>query len=470
MRPRRATPRDPDLPTDAELGAFIAYCHGRPWLPWQHLAAEVAGEQTPDGRYRYRVVIVLVPRQCGKTSFAFDLAIGRCAAYRDYRAAYAAQTGHVTTERFQERIAELAGTPLRRIAKGRRSAGTERITITNGSFLKAFPPRDGALRSSTLDLVIVDEAQEHGEELGLALDRTINPTMTTRPRRQLIIIGTAGTAHSAYLRRYLDRAEAGEPGVAVVEYGFSPDADPTDESEWIRTHPGLAYGLTDLDALRGMYGDLGPAGFMREFGNVWTTGRTVSAINPDAWTTQGTELVGLAGPPAALAFDVDHDRGTTTIAAAEFRVPPGDDETPAIHVRVIEQRPGTSWAEDQLVEYAARWPGVPVYFDGLGPGVDVGMALATRRGLGKIMRPLQSPDVAAACIGFASAANGGTVWHYRQAPLSTSLAAAERKTLGDRWIWDRAGSPIGISPTFAATLAYHGAVINPPRRKPVVRG
>jgi len=72
-------------------------------LPWQRYVADVIGERTSSGRYRYPLVVVTVPRQTGKTTWALDLALGRCMVHSDYRVAYTAQTGHITTERFADR-------------------------------------------------------------------------------------------------------------------------------------------------------------------------------------------------------------------------------------------------------------------------------------------------------------------------------------------------------------------------------
>src|SRR5262245_18052650 len=254
--PRLATPRG-TAPTDGQVGAFLAGLHGRTWMPWQRYVADVIGERTPTGRYAYPLVVVTVPRQTGKTTWAFDLALGRCLTLPDYRCGYTAQTGHVTTERFSDRFLELADGPLTARARLRRSAGTERITMPARSHMKAFPPKPGALRSSAMDLVIVDEAQEHGTVLGEQLDLTILPTFTTRPRRQLILVGTAGTDSSDYLRRYLAAARDRVPGYAVFEWGATTADDPDDEAVWARVHPGLG-GLTDLDALRQARSAMGP--------------------------------------------------------------------------------------------------------------------------------------------------------------------------------------------------------------------
>ena len=460
MPPRLATPRDTTRPTDGALGAFVAHLHGRPWLHWQRHSADVIGEKLPGGRYAYPVVVVLVPRQCGKTTFVFDLATGRGLEYADYRAAYCAQTGHVTTERFTERINELLGTPLGRITRTRRSAGTERMMLRRGSYLKAFPPKDGALRSSALDLVVVDEAQEIDEDLGHALDATIIPTFNTRPRRQLILIGTAGTAKSGYMRRYLDAARNGEPGYAVIEYGVPAGADATDADLWPTWHPGLAAGLTDVDALRQARATLGEAGFLREYGNVWTVGTEVAAIRPEAWAAAAVEIVPAPVPrrrPRLLR------RRRPVRGRDRRRVPPRRRPHPHPPDRAT---PGTAWLADRVQQLATKMR-APVCYDLYGPAVDIGAEL-TRRKLRDLVGYTVA-DYATGCIGLAAEINDGTLTHTDQPPLNLAAATAGRRRLGDRWVWDRRAPGLPITPLIAATLARHNLTTDAPRKKPVAR-
>ena len=337
MAPRWATPRDPTRPSDGAAGAFVAHLYGRPWYPHQRLAADVLGELTPAGRYAYPIGVILLPRQTGKTTFVMDLALGRAKVHHDYRVAYAAQTGHVTTERMGERMAEIVDGPLGTTARLRRSAGTERVTLGR-SYVKAFPPKAGALRSNALDLVIVDEAQEHGDILGEQLDLTIIPTFTTRPRRQLILVGTAGTDASGYLARYLEAARAGAPGYALVEYGALEGEDTDDETLWPLRHPGLAAGLTDTDALRTARTTMGPAGFAREYFNVWTR-TAVRVFDPDAWAAVQAPGTVPAGR-VCLSFDVTPERDGAAVAVAD----------PAGCLAIIEQRPGVDWLLPRLLE------------------------------------------------------------------------------------------------------------------------
>ena len=431
-------------------------------MPWQRAAADVVGEQDAAGRYVYPTAVILVPRQCGKTTFAFDLALGRGLRRPDYRAAYAAQTGHVTTERFTERIDQIERTPMRQYTRTRRSQGTERIVLPRGSYLKAFPPKSGALRSNALDLVIVDEAQEHDEELGRELDATIVPVFNTRPARQLILIGTAGTARSKYLRRYLDEARAGTPGYCLIEYGFPDTADPADEAVWEYWHPGLTSGLTDVDTLRDARTNLGnDAAFMREYGNVWSVGADLSPFDAAAWSRARVDPFGLEAGAVALAFDVAFDRSESAIAAACY-LPDGRE-----HVRVLEVRPGAAWLAGR-VEEIARQLRADVVCDEYGPSVDVAATLRTSR-TGPRLAGYNGSELAAACMGLAAAINDGRCTHAGQAPLDAASAVVTRRRIGDRWVFDRRVPGLPVSPLMAAGLARHALTSRPARKKPVAR-
>lgn len=453
-------------PTDAASGAFVAHLHHREWLPWQWQCANLIGERTATG-YAYHVVVLLLPRQCGKTTFLMDVAQGRCIQQRDYRAAYCAQTGHVTSERFVERMSETGGTPLGRIMHGRRSAGTERMDWPQGSFLKAFPPKDGALRGSALDLVAVDEAQEIDEDLGRALDLTILPTFTTRPRRQLILIGTAGTSDSEYLARYLDMARTGHDGIAVIEYGATPPVDdPGDEALWARVHPGLAAGLTDAGALRSARLVMGDAGFTREYLNVWTT--TSEQIIPhDVWATAAQPLSrATVGGRLTIGIDVAIDRTHTAIVACW---PDATTHRPTLEV--IDYAPGVSWAAPRLVDLVHKHQPAALLAEANGPVATV-VDDAARQGL--IIPTLPTRDYAAACAGFYDDLLEGSIAHRNDPALDLAAAGTARRPLGDAWAWGRRTSANDISPLIAATVArwawLHPAPVAPNPQPRVASG
>ena len=459
VAPRAMTERNPDRVTDGHLGAEVAEKHGRPWIPWQRAAADLLGEMTPDGRYAYPIAVVLVPRQCGKTMFAFDLMMGRARAYRDYRVAYCAQTGHVTTERFTERMGEL---PERWEAHTRRSAGTERITFPGtGSYLKAFPPRDGALRGSALDLVFVDEPQEIDEDKGRALDQTILPTFTTRPRRQFILIGTAGTDRSTWLARYLKAAQEGAPGVALVTYGAGDDEDQADPRVWRRRHPGLAAGLTDEAVLQSARSVMGPSGFAREYLNVWQAYSLDRIIPATSWARiRSPKSRPKAGVAPILGAAVALDRSAAAIVACW----PDEDDMPTLEV--VDHREGADWVAPRLLELARHGT---IWADSQGPVltvVDDVRRLAAQTRSAAILEQTDTPDWSAACAGMLDRILKRQVQHRGDASLDIAVTAVNRREIGDGgWAWGRRVSTTDISPLEAATVALWGHLHRPQEKR-----
>lgn len=468
MLPRRATPRNLDRPTEGDVGAFLGHLHDRPHLPWQRLTFDLLGELDPTtGRLAYPVAVVTVPRQCGKTAGILDDTQGRMMSHRDYRCAYAAQTGHVTTERFAERFTELEGGPLANRIKLRRSQGTERITWkATRSYLKAFPPKDGALRSSALDRVIVDEAQEHSEALGHALDTTIVPTFTTRSVRgpigtQLVLIGTAGTDESQYLWRYLEQARAGEPGFALVEYGAHDDEDTDDEDVWVRRHPGLAGGLTTLADLRTARAVLGRAGFAREYMNRWSRTST-TVIPPEKWRAVQTAA---AMPPGrvSIAVHVAQDRSSASIAAC------GPDR----FLEYIKAVPVDQAAAEALRIARGQNAGALVC-DKAGPSGTVHDDLTltlTDTTTGKVDKLLVTPtaqDRANGCADLLDDILNGSAVIKAAAALDAAVEVAALVEGATGKQWDARGSAGDIAPLAAITHAAWGFARMPAApRKPV---
>ena len=459
--PRSSTPRTRGRPTDGALGAFIAHLHHRPWKDHQRLTADVAGERLPTGRYRYPTVVWTFPRQSAKTTTVLDLALGRCLQMPDYRVAYAAQTGHKTTENFTTRFTELEDGPLGGRAIIRRSAGTERATLPGRSYVKAFPPKAGALRSDALDLVIVDEAQEHDEALGELLDQTIIPTFTTRPRRQLWIVGTAGTDRSAYFRRYLDQARAGEPGFALIDYG-APVEDPEgflDPASWPTQHVGVATGLTDVDALAQALSVLGPSGFLREYGNLWQR-TSIRVVDPGDYAAALLEPT--APRPAGrmcLGVDVAADRGSGSISIAV------DGPTP--YVEVIDAHAGTEWITGRALELQATH-GAPIAIDRYGAVGTVADALELA---GARLLPMKTQDVANAAAGLLDLIGRRTIHVSNPAPaLTEAVDGLALRPLGDDngYAFSRRASAAPIAPVVSAAAAVWGLARLPNPVRPQV--
>ena len=458
MRPRLATPRDLSRPT-ADLGGFVAAVSARPWLTWQQDTADVVGERT-GSTMAYSVVVILVPRQCGKTTWVFDDTLGMCLGHNDYRAAYTAQTGQISSERFNERLADIAGTPLSSRIKGRKSQGSERITVRpigfrTASFMKAFPPRDGALRGSALDRVVVDEAQEVDQIRGELLDQTILPTFTTRPLRQLILIGTAGNDTSAYLARYLKLARGGAAGVAVVEYGATEDDDPADPAVWRRVHPGLAAGLTDEAALQSALQVMGVEAFAREYLNVWASSGS-RLVPAKTWNAcRRVKATPPPGVPPVLGVDVAADRSATAIVA----VWPDLDGVPVWEV--IDYAPGTDWAATRLRQLRADHRPPLIVAPSEGPALTVVDQCGR---LGVPVRQTTPREFATACQQAKDAMDTAAMGHRNEQALNAAVQGAGKRTVGDGgWAWSRRTSTVDVAPLNAGSLAMWANARRPAR-------
>jgi hypothetical protein len=428
---------------------------GRPWIPPQRCIAEVAGELLPNGHYAYTTVVVTMPRQCAKSTTSYDVALGRGRAHRDYRAKYSTHKGTITSDRYADWFLELERFPrVMADMRLRRSRGTEAIGWRRtGSYFQAFPAKDGALRSAAIDLVVVDEAQEHDAVLGEALKRTITPTFSTRPRRQLWVVFTAGTDASTYAREYYDKAIAGEPGYAIFDYGCPDDVDPLDRDLWHTWHPSLAYGLTDYDALDMALGE-GVAAFIREYGNRWTRTAAGRVIPEDAWrAVQHTADM----PPGALclAIDVAFEGDHAAIALAG----------PGQHVEVVDVLP-VQEATERVYALHRRY-GAPIAIDNHGPTALVHGELELA---GAQLLTMTAYDVAVAAAGFLRSVKAGDLSVWPHPGLDEAVEVAGTRPLGDGFKWSRRGSAGSIAPLVASSTALWGVEHLPaPKRAPVAR-
>lgn len=428
------------LPRDAEYAHAVGHLIGAPRLDYQlrDLVVPLSQENLAGTGYAHTSAVVLLPRQVGKTSTLFQLLLARMMHRTGYAAAYTAQTGHTVTERFSEPgawVDQVMGSPLRSRHRVRRSQGTERITNTRtGSFVKAFPPTPGKLRSNALDCVVLDECQEHDWRVGRALESDIGPVFSTRKARQLIMAGTA--SGPGWWRTKYEEAQAGQH--LLIEVGTWPaGAEVTDPATWAAHHPGLQAGLTDAEHLHAELKRLGPQTFAREYGNAWDSATTTDAPVPlPAWDACPPPL---PGAPAAVAFDVTPDRSWCSVVGV----------TTSGTVRVLHTGPPatlpaalTDVAQGMTVYCLPGQAGTAVDLSATGAGV----------------RVVSATDYRQACQRFHDAVVRGLLHHDDQPQLRQALAQAGRAWHGDTWVLSARASDGDITAAAAAVVAWHAAL------------
>jgi hypothetical protein len=155
------------------------------------------------------------------------------------------------------------------------------------------------------------------------------------------------------------------------------------------------------------------------------------------WEACAVDGLETCGAPC-FAFDVNPQRTASAIAAASK---PDDREV----VEVVDHRPGTVWMVPRLIELRDRHKPAAIVCDAAGPA---GSLLADLANVGIDVMVVNAREHAQACGVFFDAVVSGALAHPNQASLSDAVAAADRRTVAEAWLWSRRASAADISPGF----------------------
>lgn len=457
--PRHHTPRS-DRPTRGGAVGVIARAKGRPLMPWQQQAVDVALEVDPGtGAYHYGIVVVTVPRQAGKTKLEGDVADHRCLTTPRGRVWLTQQTGKDASAWMRdEHFAALAdakvfgrpGSPSCKYRLSRR-AGAEGVEWPGiGSTFRAFAPLRDALHGKQSDLALVDEAWSLTAEQGSDVRQAIRPTMLTRKGSQLWIVSTKGDDSSVFLDDYVQMGteSLGDPAsrVCFIDYGIGDDVDAEDLAAVAAAHP--AYGHTvDLAALEAAREDFGAdvSGWARAYGNRETRSRT-ALWSVELWARAGSEARPIPARPG-LAFDVSPS-GHVAVAAVWDEG--GDD----VFGEVISPPGLTADPAAAFIAALARKFGVPVGYDTVGvQTLDLADRIATTHRGVKLVGSTTT-EHAMACATLDRELRAGVFHHFRQPALDEAVeVAAKRAILDEGWVITRKGSQGTIAELVAVAVA-----------------
>lgn len=443
--PRFHTPRDYRRSTLGPKMAKVSAALGRPLMPWQQQAADVAGEVDSRGRFVYKTIVITVPRQSGKTAAVLALGLHRVLTTQNAKVWYTAQTGQIARERFLEDMAVDAERILAPSIAVKRGAGDTRLVFPAlHSQFRPHPPTDTSLHSEQSDLNIIDEPWAFSEVQGDGLIQAIQPTQNTRPNAQTIYLSTMGDARSTWWHDIVDRARSGEdPHTAIFDWGLPEGHDPTDLDAVIRAHPAVGHTI-EPDTVRAAAGNMKPAEFARAYANIRTQTR-VSVFSSDvlARVIKETATMGLG---AKLAFGVatSWDRSTSVIAACGE----APDGTPVCEI--IEARPGTNWVADRLVELTAHAPKA-ILVDSRSPA----SSIATDPDLAEIITQPTSTQLAGGTGLFLDSINRGDILFRYDRALAKEFDGLSLRFVGDLGqMLDRKHSAGSIAHIEASLLAF----------------
>jgi hypothetical protein len=433
--------------------------------PWQQYVLRRGMGEKPDGSWAAFECVVNVPRQNGKGGIIearelWGLFIG--GEQLILHSAHEFKTAKAAFKRIERLI---RGCPdlHKRVKAYRYTVGEESIELHSGQVLRFIARSKGSGRGFTGDCNILDEDMILGDD---AMDALL-PTMAAVENPQIWYLGSAGIgALSVQLgrlrRRALAAIEAGAPDASLAYFEWSADLhldecpngctahdDAASDEAVLKANPAVGYRLT-LDKVHNERMTLSPAGYARERLGVGDypsdVADTWQVIGEDAWRALAA-AESEPSDPVAFAIDMTPERSHAAIAVAgEWRG--------GTHVEVVDHRPGTGWILDRAAELHEKWRPRCWVVDAGGPAGSLIADLAERLGV-EVVQP-KAREVAAACGQFFDAVAEQTLSHLDQAPLSSALAGAQKRPLGDAWAWARRLVSVDISPLVAATLAKWG--------------
>ncbi|WP_062441299.1 hypothetical protein [Herbidospora daliensis] len=444
-------------------------------IPWQRWLLIHAHELRPDGKFRFRTVLVLVARQNGKTTIVevknlwkmFILGVGLVLG--------TAQNLDYSEESWGNAVDLVEATPelAAEVVHVDRTNGKKALRLANGSRWKVAAASRKGGRSLSADDVNLDELREHQTWDAWA---AVTKTTIARKQAQIWAFTNAGDDKSVVLNDLVEKGReavesGGDGSFGHFEWSAPDDVKCTcgrpgkrhtvrcrlqDRTAWALANPSLGYTVTEealADAL-----DTDPEGVFRTeclCQKVDKLAPEWSVIPQDDWTAiidPESELV----DPIAIALDVTPDRSWGSIAAAGRRADGLE------HVEVIDHRAGTGWMVARTLTLIERWGPCAVVVDGAGPA---GSLIPDLEAAGiEVVKPT-ARDHAQACGSLYDAVVPpkdapedwrSTLRHLDQAPLNAALAGATKRDLSDLWAWARRGVSVDISPVVAVTLARWG--------------
>jgi hypothetical protein len=420
-------------------------------MPWQAHVADVAGELNAAGHLQYRTVVVIVPRQSGKSSLLQAVMVDAAAVRQDVTVLYTAQDRAEARRRLLTELHErtLARSPFRHHYRVRQTNGDESLRFPTGSTIGIVAPTRTSGHGQTLDLGVIDEAFAQTD---LALPQAFGPAMVTRRDAQLWIVSVVGDGTDVLLQHYQDQGTAAleDPDSRLAFFEWSAlTGDVYDLDVWRSCMPALGLTIHAEDVRADpTYGD--PEEFARAYLCRRRPQAATAALDLEAWEAGAREALEL-GTPLVFAGDVSLDRTHAAIAAASPH--PG-----GIAVELVAYRPGTAWLVDELDRLARRHGAVSVVVDGSGPSGSLVVDLERRR------LPLAvwtASDVARACGALVDDVRDGRVAHLAQPPLDEAVAGAVKLHLGDAFRWRRRTALVDLAPLYAVTLAARGLSLAP---------
>lgn len=461
--------------TYGDLAADLAASYGLDPDPWQRtLLNDWLSER--GGRWAALTCGVAVPRQSGKNALIeirelFGM-VGR--GERILHTAHEVKTAQKHFRRLKHFFGNKANDPaakypeLNALVEVVRSVnGQEAIFLTNGASIELVARSKNSGRGFTVDVLVMDEAQELGED---ALEALL-PTTAAAPlgNPQWIYAGTppSPVAVGDVFTRVRREARSDKPGaLAWAEWSWDGSGAPEaldDRGLWRRLNPGVATGRLQMDVIEGERARFSDDGFARERLGKWADIDGASRlISADEWKATEVRVAPDGIRSFGVAFSADGERQAVAGAVKHEA---------GVHVEAIGAQSGaTDAGVQQLVQWFCTDPAQPerwrqaaqITISGRSHATVLFEALRAAGVPAKVLRVASTAEYLTACSMLYDAVQDRTLSHPAAGDddlFNRSVAVSDKKerTRDGGWGW-QATTPDGDeTPLEAASLALWGA-------------
>lgn len=445
-------------------------------LPWQRWVMIHALELLPNGKFRYRTVLLLVARQNGKTSIIEVKNLWKMFVLRT-QILGTAQNLDLSEESWNnavemvEGIEELAA-EIKHVDK---TNGKKALRINNGARWKVAAASRKGGRGFSGDDVNLDELREHQnwEAWG-----AVTKTTLARPNPQIWAYSNAGDDKSVVLndlqakgRAAVANPESGDHTVGLFEYSVPDDLKcdckrrpPNPHLEtcalanpefWRMANPALGYTITEEALAAALLTDPDEV-FLTECLCQRVPSLDGSVINPASWANLLDSETKREGD-LALGVDIAPDRTYAAIGIYGKR-PDGFG-----HLQVIAYKPGVDWVVDAVVKYRDALNPVAV---AMGRGTAASLEVELKKvGIARPEDPeypqrgdlavLNALEMSAGCGLILDGVRQGVDKHAPDPAnaLDSSAAGVKVKQNGDVLVWARKESTADTCPMVSVTVA-----------------
>lgn len=453
VRPPRFEVVPEFVSNDADDAAFLGDAYGLPLDEWQVRVLRAWLGSSENGRWAATRCGLSVPRQNGKNGVLeirelYGMVV---LGERFLHSAHEVKTSAKAFKRLQWFFGEKAQDIHARfpdlnalVKEVRRTNGQEAIVLKNGGSVEFVTRTKSLGRGFSVDVLVIDEAQEANEEQ-LA---SAGPTISASRNPQRIYLGSppGPASPGEVFTRLRGAALSGNVDrLAWQEWSADKGDDLDDRELWAKANPALGVRIS-AETIEDERADMSDETFARERLGMWEAATSSSVIDEEAW-----EKLYAAGstPVSRVVFgiDVNPERTRASISLAGYR---GDG---VVHCEQAENARGVDWVVPLAKRLSRAQGNAPFVIDSVGPASAL---IQDLEAAGVPLIVLTTSEVRQACGMFYDLVMSQQMHHHGQSTLALAVSMLRKRKLQDGFAWNRANNQSDITPAVAANWAVYG--------------